>query len=314
MFKRWLNHATVHLSLAPRGPILIKSGLETADPTRPGLEFVRTRHALHGDSVYLPGTSLKGALRSHAERVLRGLGHQVCDPFDGRSRCRSAPRKKPPPSSAGVYQAQCPACRTFGSLSVAGRCNVEDAYPWLRDGAAQETEETFAATNDTETRWQVGIDRQTGQSQGSALFDLEVVVAGSFHTTIHLEGFQLWQLGLLGALLQDMDAGDLPVGFGKSRGLGQLAVRVRRVQVETVGRQNAPELLGAGELVPEPDVQTYGLTHPDRMALPPDVERTLTWRGRRVTATGDAAQGLLEVAMNGPLQEWLNARGKRRAG
>jgi len=196
MFRRWLNRATVRIAISPRGPILIKSGQETADPTRPGMEFVRTRHAIHGDSVYLPGTSLKGAMRSQAERVLNGLGIDVCDPFKP-SLCRSGPRqppergqrgghRPPPPSSDAIFKVQCPACQTFGSLRVAGRCNVEDAYPWDGDDGSATGE-----ANATETRWQVGIDRLTGQAQGSALFDLEVAVAGAFHTRIHLENFAL---------------------------------------------------------------------------------------------------------------------------
>lgn len=312
MFRRWLNRATVRVALSPRGPILIKSGLETADPTRPGMEFVRTRHAVHGDSIYLPGTSLKGAMRSQAERVLRGLGVDVCDPFDRRSRCRRGPEperrqgqrggRRPPPTSDAIFRVQCPACQTFGSLRVAGRCNVEDAYPWDGENASG-----TGATNATETRWQVGIDRLTGQAQGSALFDLEVAVAGTFHTTLHLENFALWQLGLLGALLDDMNHGDLPIGFGKSRGLGQVAVEVRNVEVETLGHDGR-RLLGAGALCPPDEARRYGLDGGDGMEMPAGVVPTPTWRGRRVTLEGEESGRLLGAVVAGPLQRWVQVR------
>ncbi len=313
MFRRWLNHATVRVAISPRGPILIKSGQETADPTRPGMEFVRTRHAVHGDSIYLPGTSLKGAMRSQAERVLRGLEIEICNPFDDRSGCRRGPRqqggqgqrgggRRQQPTSAEIFSAQCPACRTFGSFSVAGRCNVEDAYPWNGENGA-----AAGAANATETRWQVGIDRRTGQAQRSALFDLEVAVAGTFHTTIHLENFQLWQLGLIAALLEDMDRGDLPIGFGKTRGLGQVGVAVERVDVETLGRDGRA-LFGAAALCPQAEVRGYDLAPDDEMELPSGVEPATTWRGRKIALEGENAERLLGAAIDGPLQRLVAAR------
>ena len=73
MHKRFVNHCTIDLTLIPDGPILIKSGKEGADPTKPDMEFVETYHA-GGKSIYLPGSSLKGAIRAHAERIIRTIG------------------------------------------------------------------------------------------------------------------------------------------------------------------------------------------------------------------------------------------------
>lgn len=184
MHKRLLNQARLAVVLKPRGPLLVKSGLETPDPTRPSMEFVRTRHEQLGETVYLPGTSLKGAIRNHAESVLRGLRVRVCNPFDKEERCRSVPAQidGEPVRPDHVFREQCAACRTFGSLKVAGRAQILDAYPWPTDADAAKRAEVFRRTNATETRWQVGISRKTGQAQGSALFDLEVVVGGEFHS------------------------------------------------------------------------------------------------------------------------------------
>ena len=73
MHKRFVNHCTIELSLTPQGPVLIKSGKEGADPTKPDMEFVETFHA-GGHSIYFPGSSLKGAIRAHAERIVRTIG------------------------------------------------------------------------------------------------------------------------------------------------------------------------------------------------------------------------------------------------
>lgn len=73
MHKRLVNHCTIELNLIPDGPILIKSGKEGADPTKPQMEFVETYHR-GTRSIYLPGSSLKGAIRAHAERIVRTVG------------------------------------------------------------------------------------------------------------------------------------------------------------------------------------------------------------------------------------------------
>jgi len=73
MHKRLVNQCRIHLTLIPCGLILIKSGKEGADPTKPDMECVETYHA-GGRSIYLPGSSLKGAIRAHAERIVRTVG------------------------------------------------------------------------------------------------------------------------------------------------------------------------------------------------------------------------------------------------
>jgi CRISPR/Cas system CSM-associated protein Csm3 (group 7 of RAMP superfamily) len=73
MHKRFVNHCTIELIISPCAPMLIKSGKEGADPTKPDMEFVETYHA-GGKSIYLPGSSLKGAIRAHAERIVRTVG------------------------------------------------------------------------------------------------------------------------------------------------------------------------------------------------------------------------------------------------
>jgi len=69
----------------------------------------------------------------------------------------------------------------------------------------------------------VGIDRLTGGAFPGALFNLEVVSAGTMFTTdIHLRNFEIWQLGMVLLAVQDMADGLLQVGSGKSRGLGSV--------------------------------------------------------------------------------------------
>lgn len=308
MHKKLLNHARLRFAVAPRGPILVKSGVETPDPTRPGMEFVRTRHPRAGETVYLPGTSLKGVLRSQAERSLKGLdvkvcGVEICDPLDGGRRCKGQPSKKRNVTTADVYKAQCAACRTFGSLSVGGRLSVSDAYPWRSGADDDELMAAVKTANATERRDQVAIDRKTGATHGGGKFDLEVVVAGRFHAEVSLHNFQLWQLGLLAAVLQDVDDGFAAVGFGKARGLGQAAIEWHGLTIDTVSRQKE-RLLGVGALSPNGDREAYGLRDDDALDLPDSVGKPVdTWRGTRIEARDQGLEALLSAAVEGPLAD-----------
>lgn len=316
MFQRQLNHLALRFSLSPRGPLLIKSGLESADPTRPGMEFVRTRHPAVGETIYLPGTSLKGAFRSHAERVLRGLGvNAVCDPLPER-RHDNAPPPAPrgAPAACGkrsgarttreVFAQQCPICRTFGSLGVAGRCGIHDAYPWPPDADDDARRTAAGRANLTERRMQVGIHRETGGVAPGTLYDLEVAVAGEFHAELQLDNFQLWQLGLLAATLEDVDLGDVPIGFGKSRGLGQMSVVPRALTWTWVG-DAGQQLRGVGDLCSPAERQDYRLDDGDRMPWPKGCASERNWRGQRLAVTGDALRALLATARQAPLAAFL---------
>lgn len=321
MHRRQLNHARLGLVIRPRGPILVKSGRETPDPTRPEMEFVRTRHARLGETVYLPGTSLKGAVRAHTERVLRGLGLEVCDPL-GSDRCK-APKAEghESPKSPAVFTSQCPACRTFGSLELAGRAHLLDAYPWPPGATEAEQASARSEANATETRWQVAIDRESGRPRGGALYDLEVVVRGAFFTEVHLRNFQLWQLGVVAAVLRDLDAGDVALGFGKARGLGQVAVEwngLRVDQVEAEGRQ----LRGTAALCHDDERSAYDL-HAGEDAVDlstldlsasasEDLSVEPTWRGSRLVARGPALDALFDAVAAGPLAKFVAAWKDRR--
>ena len=104
-----------------------------------------------------------------------------------------------------------------------------------------------------------------------------------------------------------MDHGDLPIGFGKTRGLGQVAVEVKELEVETLGR-NGVSLLGAGALCPQDEARRYRLVTGDAMELPAGVAPSATWRGRRTSLEGEAAKSLLAAVTAGPLQRWVEAR------
>ena len=75
----------------------------------------------------------------------------------------------------------------------------------------------------TEQRDGIGIDRFTGGAASGAKFDLEVVSSGvKFETRIHMRNFEVWQLGMLMLIVQDLGDSLIRIGSGRSRGLGNV--------------------------------------------------------------------------------------------
>ncbi|MFN9942667.1 MAG: RAMP superfamily CRISPR-associated protein, partial [bacterium] len=179
-------------------PILIKSGKEGADPTKPDMEFVETYHA-GGRTIYLPGSSLKGAIRAHAERIVRTVGGDnntqklwASDPMKGDYLPKNL-------SSHEIYKQSSFTDQMFGNTSIASRLRIEDAYPEKSKPVR------------TEERNGVAIDRVFG-SVAVGPFNYQVFSAGEFKTKLHLKIFTLAKFGLIVLVLRDLNDGWFGLG------------------------------------------------------------------------------------------------------
>ena len=266
MLKQLVNECQIDFQIKLDGPVLIKSGIATI--SGPDMAFV-TVFRDGGQEVYLPGSSLKGMLRSHAERIARTFEPEAaCDPFS-----RDCERKKEW-GNPETYANSCLICKLFGSTGFAGRLATADAYSVGRAPSPQQ-------------RDGVGIDRFTGGTAGGAKFNFEVISEGVFATALHIRNFELWQLGLVGFVLQDLKEGFIRIGFGKSRGLGKVSGEIKQVRLHFLG-PNAPQLCddelpicGVGSLFHE--AEKYGMVTPDKAAIRFTDE--LQSNGVRTTAT-----------------------------
>jgi len=270
MHKSLFNEAIIKLIITPAGPILIKAGEGLADPTKPDMNFVRTMH--HGqEKVYLPGSSLKGVLRSHCERLARtvqGKQHLSCNPLHPKESCSEQLNDKSL-SAPLIHQKSCFVCRMFGHTSLASHFRISDAFPM--------------GDYRTEERNGVAIDRVFG-SVAVGPFNYETVTSGEFQTTLYLKNFSLAQLGLLSLALRDLTAARVRLGFGKSRGLGAVTARVNELTLRypscalNEGKVQMPNgyditdsLVGAGkfieQLVGNGQAAAYGYQANDEVAL-----------------------------------------------
>src|SRR6266699_673218 len=285
MLKKLLNEAFCTLRITTTGPLLIKSG--HASVSGPDMTPVLTwRNG--NQEVFLPGSSLKGVFRSHIEKIACSLKPRVvCYPFEGnedrqadleqrrrdyRDSCggmfnqiarREEDRRWLEERSDLVYAASCPACRLFGSTGFIGRIAIGDAY--------------LVSNEIKEQRDGIGIDRLTGGASHGAKFELEVVSSGvSFETDIHLRNYEIWQLGMLFAVLNDMEDELIRIGSGRSRGLGKVRAEISSkspsggrpggfvVSAMRESNERPDQLWGLGRWL---DDGSYGTWHDDFMIL-----------------------------------------------
>ena len=263
MFRTLHNQARLVLKIQPVSPVLVKSAGGGLDPTRPEMEFVTVMTDM-GRVEYLPGSTIKGSLRSFTERLLLALGKRACDPIEKKSPCSDREHR--------AYPRQCDACKIFGSPNLAGRLRVVDGLPW-RMGAADEERKAGRDALRRETRANVAIDRASGAASAKGLFDMDVVTGGAFYPEVTLRNFQLWQLAMLGLAVAELDSGFQQLGSGKSRGLGRVSCTIDQLEIRQVGAlANPDELRGMGA-VPGEMARGYRLSESDRQPLPEGVAR-----------------------------------------
>jgi CRISPR-associated protein Csm3 len=230
MHKKSLNQLRMKLEITASGPILIAAGKPPEGSGDPTIEFVTTRKD-GGETVYIPGSSLKGVIRSYCEKVARTLGILCCNPLlnsdedDDKPDCscgRKVDIKKkraeiPVPE---IYKKHsCHLCKLFGSTGIASRIFIEDAYP-------KSNLKPYGKRTNT------AINRATGAVQEHQLFSMRVMAEGTrFHSEIHVRNFELWQLGLLGLAIRDLHRERIRIGFAKSRGLGKVKGTIKKLTI-----------------------------------------------------------------------------------
>lgn len=327
MLKKMINNALIDIDIIPIDPLLIKSGQATVGGV--DMSFVRTYKYGEKEEPYIPGSSLKGMIRSYGEKICRSLRDTpvpVCLPYvipgkeiQGENHqascglCLDKYKKKYKqdtlPSST-IYSLSCPICRMFGSHEFIGRCAASDAY----------LTETFKASgaHALEIRNGVAIDRFTGGAAPNALYDLEVLTRGEFSTSIEIRNFERWQLGLLGLIFRDMEQGLIRIGFGKSRGLGRFEAKITQFKLTSY---NTPFKLFTGlagactkdeckayDFFPENAQNNAPLPKPALNGLRHEYDIMDTWKEVLNPAVDDLVQMIKNVKWPQRLEEFLERR------
>jgi len=183
---------------------------------------------VHG-KPYIPGSSLKGALRSEAERYVRTVYGEdpsyVCNILDPNIELN---RKK----SEGDNYVPCYVCRIFGGPTVASHIFFEDAY---------------SKSYSIETRRRVSINRITGSQHAGRLFDVEYVAPGAIFETemeiknIDIIGEDSEEAKILRYVLKSFFNGYVKLGSMKSVGLGSIRVELKKATRITIDKGKLKE-------------------------------------------------------------------------
>lgn len=188
----------------------------------------------------LPGSSLKGVMRSALEALLRGAVPEsrwrelACDRAIAPCVLDKLPKEDEHEDAATqakrlrdrLQKRLCCICRTFGAPGLASHVVFRDAV----------------ASHDTlvERRDGVGIDRDLGRVSGARKYDFEVVPAGTeFKLVIALDSADPWQVGLVVVGVELLSQGMLRIGGMSSRGLGEVEVVEQTLAARVLTRDAA---------------------------------------------------------------------------
>ncbi|YAF96636.1 MAG: CRISPR-associated RAMP protein Csx7 [Nodularia sp. CChRGM 3473] len=235
MFDIFKNRLEITGKLSTVTALRISAGRST-EPI--GADLPVIKDAL--EQPLIPGASFKGALRSRLESFLRGIDISLAeDPADFTSQSRNQIIKKIKENyqddavlTEELLKQTDLISRLFGSPWIASKFQVRD----------------LTVDNDTwfgqyQERDGVAIDRDTETAADGKLYDFQVVPSGtSFNLKIVVENAETWELGLLIIGLHQFESEQIPLGGGRSRGLGVVSLKIEEMQWFETG-DNAEILL-----------------------------------------------------------------------
>lgn len=186
------------------GPFLVNDQYQTqARTTNQGDPSFAPLRDINGETL-LPARSIRGALRSQAERILRTLS------------TTAIPHKAGALSCDAIYAIcdlgkLCLACQLFGTAGWRAPLWLSDFTPDPMNGGAAgiPLEQEFLA-----------IDRFTGGGADGLKFHGKFAYKPILTGTLNLAMKEPWMLGFLCLLLRDLAEGDISLGFGASKGYG----------------------------------------------------------------------------------------------
>ncbi len=239
MFETFDNRVVLRATLEMETALSVGSRL-SFEPTGTDLPVMKGPDG----RPFIPGSSIKGAVRALTERILRSIpdgkakGLWACDPFDDPcvSKDQAGVWLRKPDTEPLVWEKACTACRIFGSLWLASRVAFKDAY--------LENAEDLPVL--TQIRDGVGIDRDLGAARQGIKYDFEVVVPGArFGIEILTENLEDWELGLVLSVLRFWEEGHLALGGKVTRGPGW--GRLKNLRLERIDQSNLLAYLTGGQ-------------------------------------------------------------------
>jgi len=233
---------TTEILLQFRSPFLVN------DPSKTGKGTDLPSHApltdVNGNTL-LPAKSIRGALRSQAEKILRTMGKKACSPSDKRveKTCQCEYKEE--------VETLCKACKLFGASGWRAPIEFSDFIPTV--------EETYLSQEF------LAIDRFTGGGADGAKFDAYSSYRPQYlvSITIDLQALEIAKdefcsLGLFALTLRDLVEGDITLGFGASKGYGAVSANIQKISVSGISKiQNIKGILDENNILIENDSVSF---------------------------------------------------------
>ncbi|WP_238917857.1 CRISPR-associated RAMP protein Csx7 [Clostridium sp. YIM B02555] len=212
--------------LRAEAPIHIGTGEMDFSPTAVDNSVIKDEDG----NPFIPGSSLKGVLRSFMERLFNsGIfeEYRSCNVFDRNSEMKMKQcisdgeveiikqkykddSRKEEKIATDIYKKQCDVCKLFGGHYFSSKLNISDAtligekaYIYQRDGVA--------------------IDRDTLTAADKKKYTFEAVAAGTeFKFEMTIDNLEEEHINLLKIMFNFLQEGEMKVGGKTSAGLGNV--------------------------------------------------------------------------------------------
>lgn len=198
-----------------------KSSLAIQAGREEGLKAVEQPVIRVGGHPIIPGSSLKGGMRSLLESFFSQNGILVCVPEAAIPLQRKKERngieryvEEIGRKMACKTEDLCPVCEIFGSAGVSARAIFQDARPTAEPKLLE--------------RRHVAIARDTKAAAGGALLEMETVDAGTkFRGSIRIINPEKWHIGALITAVENLTS--LGIGSKTSGGYGEITTTVKSI-------------------------------------------------------------------------------------
>jgi len=212
VFEKLTERIVIKGEILTQTPLHIGSGKKDIDIGEADMPIITDS----SDQPYIPGSSIKGKVRSEAERIARQSNQFVCNPPNVKNMCGTLKSR---------LEDFCICCSVFGTagasggISVASKAKFRDSYP-------------LDKVDTLLTRAGTALDRKTGSVYGSSLYHAEAVPSGTrFGLEIICDNMNEKEINLLRAGLKSVQ--DSALGGFSSRGFGKIKFKITGITKRT---------------------------------------------------------------------------------
>lgn len=240
-FDKYQNKFIVKGIIKADTPLHIGAGQDSFNPVQVDNGVIVD----HNGNPYIPGSSLKGVLRSYIETAVNSwtslddslkaclIVNEPCLNKDEVDKIRKKFEKendnKDLKIAQEIYSNMCDVCKVFGSHYFAAKISIRDCT--LKDEKAN-----------IQRRDGVAIDRETGTAADNKKYDYEQVAAGTeFDFYLSIDNLDEEHIDLFKLIIRSLTSGELQIGGKTTYGLG--SIRLIDYEIYKITNENLKQYL-----------------------------------------------------------------------